>query len=129
MLFDGECGFCRAWIDRWRAQTGEAVQFEASQQMAPQFPEIAPAEFANSVLLILPTGAVFRGAEAVFQMLSIGGVNNSLVRVYRANPAFRAIAETSYRLVAQNRGSASALFRLLSRLRVPHRSKPRLNND
>ena len=40
LIFDGDCNFCRRWIDRWRAATGERVGYVEFQQAAEQFPEI-----------------------------------------------------------------------------------------
>ena len=42
-IFDGDCGFCRAWIARWRAETGDRVDYAPSQEVAARFPEV-PAE-------------------------------------------------------------------------------------
>src|SRR5437773_2587310 len=27
LIFDGECGFCRRWIERWQAKTGDRIDY------------------------------------------------------------------------------------------------------
>ena len=31
LLYDGDCGFCRLWVSRWRGITGEHVDYEPFQ--------------------------------------------------------------------------------------------------
>ena len=31
LVFDGDCGFCRIWIGRWRHHTGETVEYQPFQ--------------------------------------------------------------------------------------------------
>ena len=40
LVYDGDCTFCRLWIDRWRALTGDRVQYAPFQEVSTQFPEI-----------------------------------------------------------------------------------------
>lgn len=42
LVYDGDCSFCRLWIERWRALTGERVQYAPFQRVAALFPEISP---------------------------------------------------------------------------------------
>jgi predicted DCC family thiol-disulfide oxidoreductase YuxK len=58
LVFDGDCGFCRRWIARWKRATGEAVDYQPFQDDAVtrQYPEIPRADFEHSVHLILPDG-------------------------------------------------------------------------
>ena len=72
MIFDGDCHFCRRWIERWRQQTGNAVEYEPSQKVASQFPEIPTGDFENAVILITTDGKIYRAAEAVFRSLACG---------------------------------------------------------
>ncbi|PYK29997.1 MAG: hypothetical protein DME57_08395, partial [Verrucomicrobia bacterium] len=45
LIWDGECHFCRRWIERWREITGDQVDYETSQQVGDRFPEISRAQF------------------------------------------------------------------------------------
>ena len=31
LVFDGECGFCRVWVEYWKRLTGERVEYVAFQ--------------------------------------------------------------------------------------------------
>jgi lipase maturation factor 1 len=128
VIFDGECGFCRQWIRRWRSETGEAVDYASSQEVAQRFPEIPAEDFARSVQLILPTGEVFEGANAVFQALAAAPGRYGLLRAYRSIPAFAAASEFAYRIVARHRRAASLATRLLWGERV-ERPDTRVTSD
>jgi predicted DCC family thiol-disulfide oxidoreductase YuxK len=41
LIYDGDCGFCRRWIQRWRAITGERVEFAPYQTVGSLYPEIS----------------------------------------------------------------------------------------
>jgi len=69
LIFDGHCGFCRIWIDYWRARTGERVEYLASQDVGDRFPQIPQEAYAESVQLVRPDGSVASGARAVFESL------------------------------------------------------------
>ena len=36
MIFDGDCRFCRAWIERWRQATGQAGEYMPMETKAGQ---------------------------------------------------------------------------------------------
>jgi predicted DCC family thiol-disulfide oxidoreductase YuxK len=70
LLFDGDCGFCRRFVERWRAELGGLVEMAPYQEAGARFPEVAPDELAQAIHLVEPNGWVSRGAEAVFRALS-----------------------------------------------------------
>jgi lipase maturation factor 1 len=109
LLFDGDCGFCRRWILRWRALTGDRVDYAPSQEAGSRFPEIPVEDFRRSVQLVLPDGRVFSGAEAVFASLSFAPRGGRLLSAYRKVSGFAALTEAIYRVIADHRGAASAL--------------------
>jgi predicted DCC family thiol-disulfide oxidoreductase YuxK len=74
LIFDGDCGFCRLWITRWKEITGEAVDYAPYQAVAPRFPKIPMDSFRRSVQLVTSDGVVMSGAEAVFSTLAAGGM-------------------------------------------------------
>jgi predicted DCC family thiol-disulfide oxidoreductase YuxK len=114
LVFDGDCGFCRLWIERWRAATGGAVDYEPYQSAAARFPQVPPAAFAQAVHLIEPDGRVRRGADAVFASLArAGGAAPALAALYAASPLFRRASEYAYACVAARRPLFSRLTRLL----------------
>jgi len=115
MLFDGECGFCRRWIARWKDLTGEAVEYIPYQDAAVEtrFPELLPERMAEAVHLVMPSGHVYRGAEAVFRALAIPKGRHWTVWAYERRPGFAAISEFFYELVARHRMFFSWVTRLL----------------
>jgi len=62
MLFDGECGFCRRWIARWKDLTGEAVEYIPYQDKSVEqrFPELMPERMAEAVHLVCTSAHVYR---------------------------------------------------------------------
>jgi predicted DCC family thiol-disulfide oxidoreductase YuxK len=112
MIFDGDCGFCRTWIVRWKELTGDRVAYEPFQEAASRFPEITPEAFRRAVQLVLPDGRAFEGAEAVARTLAQVPGRGAFLRFYRNMPAASAVADLAYRLVASHRSAASAVTRL-----------------
>ena len=70
LIWDGDCDFCRLWIERWREITAGDVDYITSQEAAKRFPEVPTDELNRSLVLIQPDGAVFFAAEAVYRSLA-----------------------------------------------------------
>ena len=102
LVYDGTCGFCKRWIERWRVRVGDRAEFAPSQEVGARFPAIPAEAFAEAVHLIEEDGRVSRGAEAVFRLLAIGGSPLGL-RAYRGVPGFCGASEACYRIVAGHR--------------------------
>src|SRR5262244_3889781 len=88
LIFDGDCGFCRRWILRWKSWTAGRVDYAPSQEAAPRFPEIPAETFRDSVVLVTPDGRWFEAAEAVFRSLSFAPGGGWMLTLYRALPGF-----------------------------------------
>src|SRR5947207_13406942 len=113
IIWDGECHFCRRWIERWREITRDTVDYATSQESAERFPEIPREQFERSVIYIETDGSVFFGAEAVFRSLRSRSSKKWLAWSYENVPGFAAVSESFYRIIASNRRFASAITRLL----------------
>ncbi len=115
MIFDGDCGFCRFWIERWRAWTKERVEYIPFQDptVGQRFPEIPVADCETAVQLVARDGRVYRAAEAVFQSLAGVFVLGWLIGLYRSLPPFRHGTEAAYRFVASRRTIFSRINRWL----------------
>ena len=48
MIWDGECHFCKRWIERWREITAGKVDYATYQEAAARFPEIPVEQFQAS---------------------------------------------------------------------------------
>jgi len=113
LIFDGNCHFCRRWIERWREVTGDVIAYEPFQEAAERFPEIPRQAFERAVHFIETDGTVHRGAAAVFRSLGQKPGGSWLLWGYQHVPGFAAITETAYGLVARNREIASFCTRRL----------------
>src|ERR1044071_3641086 len=113
IIWDGECHFCRRWIERWKQITRGEVDYETSQQIGERFPEISREQFERSVTLIEPDGAVYFGAEAVFRSLRCRSSRKWLSWSYEHVPGFAMLAESGYKLISANRRFFSPLTKLL----------------
>jgi lipase maturation factor 1 len=113
IIWDGECHFCRRWIERWREITRDSVDYATSQEIGERFPEIPRGQFERSVIYIETDGAACSGAEAVFRSLRCRSSKKWLAWSYERVPGFAAVSESFYKIIASNRRFASAITRLL----------------
>ena len=113
VVFDGDCGFCRFWIERWKSVTGGRLDYAPYQDVATRFPEIDADEFRRAVALILPSGEVFFGAHAVVRALAEVPGRGGWLAAYRRVPGFAALSELGYRFIAGHRNVATGVTRLL----------------
>ncbi len=112
-IYDGDCGFCRQSVLFARGLVGSKVDFQPSQEVASQYPEIAPEAFERSVQFVDEEGHVSEGAEAVFRCLSRGGGLGWLLTLYLRIGPFRSLMELGYRMVARHRSLVSTASRWL----------------
>jgi predicted DCC family thiol-disulfide oxidoreductase YuxK len=113
MIWDGECDFCRLWIERWREITAGEIDYATYQDSAGLFPEIPIDHFRRSMVLIEPDGEVFFAAEAVYRSLRHRPSRKWLAWSYDHVPGFAPFSETAYEIIARHRGLASIVTRLL----------------
>jgi len=113
MIWDGECHFCKRWIERWRAITAGEVEYITYQEAANRFPEIPIEQFRRAVAFIEPDGKAFFAAEAVYRSLRYRSSRRWLAWSYDHVPGFAAVSELAYKFIARHRGIGSAVTRLL----------------
>lgn len=113
LVYDGDCGFCRLWIDYWRSLCVERVIFAPFQEVAGDLPEIPLEHFKKSVQLVTPGGEVFRGAEAVLRALAYVSGKGWLLWMYKKIPGFSFMSEAAYRLIAAHRSFFLRVTRIL----------------
>ncbi len=109
LAWDGDCDFCRRWIERCQAITGDRIEYAPHQEVAGSFAEISSAELERAVHLIEPDGSVSSGAAAVAGAFSRVPRYTWIARLYWRLPGLAPLAELAYRTVARHR-------RLFSRL-------------
>jgi predicted DCC family thiol-disulfide oxidoreductase YuxK len=113
MIWDGECHFCKRWIERWQEITAGKVDYVTYQRAAHQFPEIPIEQFERAVALVEPDGETFFAAEAVYRSLQYRPSRKWLAWNYDHIPGFAPVSETAYKFIARHRGLASTITRLL----------------
>src|SRR5437868_2633723 len=113
MIWDGDCHFCKRWIERWREITAGNVDYATYQEAAARFPEIPVEQFKRAVAFIEPDGEAFFAAEAVYRSLRYRSSRKWLAWSYDHVPGFAAISETAYKFIAHNRSPGSTVTRLL----------------
>jgi predicted DCC family thiol-disulfide oxidoreductase YuxK len=114
MIFDGDCGFCRFWIERWRRQSGGSIEYTASQEpdVRRRFPEIPQHAFDTSVQYVDIDGTVYHGAEGVLRSRTTFG-KRWLYWIYRNVPGARFVFEAGYAFIASHRTGFSKLNKLV----------------
>jgi len=113
MIWDGECHFCKRWIERWREITDGKVDYVTYQEAAARFPEIPIEQFQRAVAFIGPDGEVFFAAEAVYRSLGYRSSRKWLAWSYNHAPGFAGISEAAYKFIARYRSLGSIFTRLL----------------
>ena len=117
LVWDGDCGFCRLWVDYWKKLTGEHVTYAPYQEVADHFPDVRREEFAEAVRLFLPDGEMRSGAHAAYTTLAVAPGKRWLLWSYDHVPGFAAVSEAAYRVIAAHRSfstrspSCSGAFR------------------
>jgi len=112
VIYDGNCGFCRIWIEYWKAITGKRITYAASQEAGSRYPQIQARNFGESVQLVLPGGEVLSGARAVFVTLTFAPGMAWLLWTYNHVPGFAPATESAYRVIAAHRTFFYHLTRL-----------------
>jgi predicted DCC family thiol-disulfide oxidoreductase YuxK len=113
LIWDGECHFCRRWIERWREITRGEIEFATYQETAHEFPEISREQFHRAIAFIDKEGTVFFAAEAVYRSLRYRSSRKWLSWSYDRVPGFAPVSEFGYKFIAHHRRLGSAITRLL----------------
>jgi predicted DCC family thiol-disulfide oxidoreductase YuxK len=121
LVFDGDCSFCRLWIDRWKHLTGDRVEYVPYQQVSSRFPEIPIEQFKSAVQFIEPSGERTSAAQAVFRLLTYAPGKAWMNWAYDNVPPVAPLSEAVYRFVA---GQRSALYSLTQALWGQHFERP-----
>ena len=103
MLYDGDCGFCVRWIERWKKKTQAAVEYQPYQKILDQYPQVTKEECEVAVQLIMSDGSIHSGAHAVFHAFDLVAKYRWVLWLYEHVPFFAGIAEGVYQLVAHHR--------------------------
>lgn len=109
LLYDGQCGFCRRWVDRWKIATCDRIDYSPFQESADRFPKIDSQSFKDAVHLVEPDGRVSYGAHAVFRSLALGAGKRLPLWCYEHLPGFAPLTVLAYHWIARCRPLLSLL--------------------
>lgn len=112
MVYDGECAFCRARIERWREATGKQIHYVPFQEVCNELSKIGDAELRRAVHFVDTDGATSCGAEAVFRAMAHCGRKRWLLWLYTAISPFAFATERVYRFISAQRGPITFVYRL-----------------
>jgi predicted DCC family thiol-disulfide oxidoreductase YuxK len=112
MIYDGDCAFCRRWVERWRSRTGDAVAFRPLQRRGFLGRLAVPRKAARRGAQLVDQGKRYEGADAVFRSLARAPRMRLIARIGRW-PILRWFARRAYRFIATHRTAAGRVDRLV----------------
>jgi predicted DCC family thiol-disulfide oxidoreductase YuxK len=104
LIYDGECGLCRTWVDRvrrWDREQRLVVLPFQERTRVPAFGIPLPA-LAAAMHLVLPDGRVFAGADAAPELLRLLPGKRWLAPLFRI-PGVLPVARRVYAWIAGRR--------------------------
>jgi len=105
IVYDGQCRFCQ-WSVRRIAHLDRRSRFDLVPRQAPgleeRFPVLAASDFGTGLRLLLDGGAVYVGADAVYQIYRRLPPYHLLAWLYRL-PFLRPLFRAGYALIARYR--------------------------
>ncbi len=114
LIYDGDCGFCTYWAQRWRQRSDGKMSIAPLQEDPSRPDEIAIADLESAVHLV-EGDAIYRGAEAVFKVLAYGRGLGWMLWVYRHVPGWGRLMDWGYQWVADHRPLVSRWTRWMRR--------------
>lgn len=113
LIYDGDCGFCKRWVLRFRAWTRGGFDFRPYQEAAADFPDIPESDFQKAAQWVDADSHRESGAAAMLNALASGHGPRWPLWLYTRVPVLRFLINLTYRFIAQNRTFFSALDRML----------------
>lgn len=113
LVYDGDCGICRYWVNYWEQLTDNSVCYRTYQDTAANFPSIPLEEFKRSIQLIEPNGRVSSGAAATYRVLSYAPGHQGWSWAYDHVPGVAPLSEYAYTFFSRRRGLLSLLSRAM----------------
>lgn len=108
-LYDGDCGFCVRWVQWCQNVTQNQVIFTSFQTSKDKYPTIPEKEF-KKYLYVFVQDKQYRGAEAIYFLLSFHPKKKGLLTLYYSLWPFRLLSDVGYLIVSKNRQVFSKLY-------------------
>lgn len=109
MVFDGNCGFCKYWVIKWKKISGLGVDYKPYQEAAEQLEDIEIHHFKEAVRYISTDGKIYNGPDAAYITYYNQERAMFLHRWYNEKPWFQKLSDQVYQWVADNRNLMSKL--------------------
>ncbi|GEQ87140.1 hypothetical protein ULMS_26480 [Patiriisocius marinistellae] len=109
LVWDGDCGFCKYWVIRWKLHTGISINYIPYQQIAHKFKDIPLKEFKKASRFIDTDGFIYSGPDSAYKTLSFKNGKSHLHNWYHKYKWFTWLSDFGYNTIAKNR---SFMFKL-----------------
>ncbi|MFT6167615.1 MAG: putative DCC family thiol-disulfide oxidoreductase YuxK [Vicingaceae bacterium] len=109
MVFDGNCGFCKYWVIRWKKISGLGVDYKPYQEVAVHFKDIQEHHFKQAVRYIDMDGHIFNGPDAAYITYYNKNKLKFLHQWYINKNWFRKFSDYAYQFVADHRNTMSII--------------------
>jgi len=109
MVFDGNCGFCKYWIVKWKKLTEDSVEYIAYQEIGDRFLDIDIHHFKQAVRYIQTNGNIVNGPDAAYVTYFNQGKLKCLHNFYNKGGFFMRFSDWAYQYVADHR---NLMFRI-----------------
>ncbi|WP_432411545.1 thiol-disulfide oxidoreductase DCC family protein [Rasiella sp. SM2506] len=103
LVWDGECGFCKYWVTRWKRISENKIHFKTYQEVALQFPDIPIKEFKKASRLITPEGTVHSGPDSAYMSYYIANPKSPCHYWYVTYTWFTKLSDHGYNFIAKHR--------------------------
>lgn len=117
LVWDGDCGFCKYWITRWKKVTAGSIAFYPYQEVASQFPDIPLKEFKKASRLIDTEGNVYSGPDSAYRSYYLADRTSPWHTWYTKYTWFQKLSDHGYTFIAKHR---SAMFTLTKAMLGPN---------
>ena len=113
LVYDGDCGICRYWVDYWQGLTGDRILYRPYQEAASDFPDIPREAFARAIQLIETDGSVYSGAAATYRVLWQAPGRGAWSWLYAHVPGFAPASEWAYEFFSRRRALLNRVSKFL----------------
>jgi predicted DCC family thiol-disulfide oxidoreductase YuxK len=113
MIWDGNCGFCKYWVIRWKQMTGASVEYTSYQKILDQIHDIPEWAYKEAARLVDTDGTIYNGPEAAYKALEYSGRWDRLFNFYVRSGLFRFMSDHAYMWIAGNRSFLFKITKLL----------------
>ncbi|PVW16209.1 thiol-disulfide oxidoreductase DCC family protein [Marixanthomonas spongiae] len=103
LVWDGECGFCKYWVIRWKSLTSGNIVYKTYQEVASQFQDIPIKEFKKASRLIETDGCVYSGPDSAYRSYTYTNKTWPWHNWYTRYNWFATLSDHGYNYIAKHR--------------------------